>query len=51
MNKDAAQQEISWINGKPIPKGEIGDVPLLAIMIGFSIFTAFLFAVCGGRNE
>ena len=50
-NKDTTQQEVSWINGKPIAKGEIGDAPLVAIMIGFAVFTAFLFVLFGGDRH
>ncbi len=51
MPKTSTQQEISYINGQPIPQGEMSDGMLVVCMIAIALVSAILFAAFGGNND
>lgn len=49
-NESESQAEISWINDRPIPKGEPSDSVLIGWMIAAFIISGFVFALFGGKG-
>lgn len=51
MKTNESQAEISWINDRPIPKGELSDNALIGWMVFGFVVSGVIFAMFGGKDS
>lgn len=51
LNESESQPEISWINNRPIEKGDLSDSALIGWMIAAFIVSGVVFAMFGGKDS
>lgn len=50
MQTNESQPEISWLDNRPIPKGEPSDSVLIGWLIAAFIISGVVFALFGGKG-
>lgn len=51
MKTNESQPEISWINNRPIEKGDLSDSALVGWLIAAFIVSGVVFAMFGGKDS